>query len=276
MEQVKDAGFLYDSSLMASDDAYELLLDGKPTGVVELPIERILDDFPYFGGDADGSNPSVGDVYEVFQSEFDVAYEEGGLYILTMHPHIMGHRSRVAMLEKLIQHMKPSPACGSRRTSRSPARGAASEVRPGAEAVGFPSLLRSIAAFVFDPGGGWGYPIVQQPTIEAGFVALCLVLGTIALAKVSESGDPQAGIDHPRDLAVRWAGRDHVVAVSGFLQPGEKKLFRVTAPTATTRLRVSIPFRPFYLDSPRTSTSCLFMSARTCPAKYCSTNFSSP
>ena len=59
MGQVKAAGFLYDSSLMASDDAYELLLDGKPTGVVELPIERILDDAPYFGGNADGSMPSA-------------------------------------------------------------------------------------------------------------------------------------------------------------------------------------------------------------------------
>ena len=96
MGQVKAAGFLYDSSLMASDDPYELLLDGKPTGVVELPIERILDDAPYFGGNADGSMPSVSQVYEVFQSEFDVAYEEGGLYLLTMHPHFIGHRSRVA------------------------------------------------------------------------------------------------------------------------------------------------------------------------------------
>ena len=110
MGQVKAAGFLYDSSLMASDDAYELLLDGKPTGVVELPIERILDDSPYFGGNADGSNPSVGDVYEVFQSEFDVAYEEGGLYLLTMHPHMMGHRSRAALLERLIQYIKKKPA----------------------------------------------------------------------------------------------------------------------------------------------------------------------
>ena len=109
MAQVKAAGFLYDSSLMASDDAYELLLDGKPTGVVELPIERILDDSPYFGSNADGSNPSVGDVYEVFQSEFDVAYEEGGLYLLTMHPHMTGHRSRAAMLERLIQYMKKKP-----------------------------------------------------------------------------------------------------------------------------------------------------------------------
>jgi len=106
MAQVKAAGFLYDSSLMASDDAYELLLDAKPTGVVELPIERILDDSPYFGGNADGSNPTVDDVFTVFQAEFDVAHEEGGLYLLTMHPHMMGHRSRVALLERLIQYMK--------------------------------------------------------------------------------------------------------------------------------------------------------------------------
>jgi peptidoglycan/xylan/chitin deacetylase (PgdA/CDA1 family) len=109
MQQVKDAGFLYDSSLMASDDAYELLLDGKPTGVVELPIERILDDFPYFGGGANGSDPSLETVFEVFKSEFDAALEERGLFLLTMHPHIMGHRSRVALLDRLIQHIKSKP-----------------------------------------------------------------------------------------------------------------------------------------------------------------------
>ncbi|MBM3808198.1 MAG: polysaccharide deacetylase [Acidimicrobiia bacterium] len=109
MGQVKAAGFLYDSSLMASDDPYEILLDGKPTGVVELPIERILDDAPYFGGNADGSMPSVGQVYEVFRSEFDVAYDEGGLYLLTMHPHYIGHRSRMAMLERLVEYIKQKP-----------------------------------------------------------------------------------------------------------------------------------------------------------------------
>ena len=107
--QIKAAGFLYDSSLMGSDDPYEMLIDGTPSGVVELPIERILDDFPYFGGNADGSMPAPSDVLEVFQLEFDMAYEERGLYILTLHPHIMGHRSRVAILERLITHMKSKP-----------------------------------------------------------------------------------------------------------------------------------------------------------------------
>ena len=110
LQQIKEAGFLYDSSLMASDDAYELLLDGQPTGLVELPIERILDDFPYFGGGANGSNPSLAAVYEVFATEFDVAREERGLYLLTLHPHIMGHRSRVHLLDRLIAHMKSQGA----------------------------------------------------------------------------------------------------------------------------------------------------------------------
>jgi peptidoglycan/xylan/chitin deacetylase (PgdA/CDA1 family) len=108
MGQVARAGFLYDSSLMSSDDAYEVLLDGKPTGVIELPIEWILDDSPVLNLPG-GALPSPGLVNSVFQAEFDVAYDEGGLFILTMHPHVTGHRSRIAALEKLILHMKSRP-----------------------------------------------------------------------------------------------------------------------------------------------------------------------
>jgi len=108
MKQVRDAGFLYDSSLMASDDAYEVSLDGKPTGVVELPIERILDDAPYFGA-ANGSLPAPDLVDKIYRDEFDVAYEEGGLYVLTMHPFYTGHRSRALWLDKLITYMKTKP-----------------------------------------------------------------------------------------------------------------------------------------------------------------------
>ena len=84
---------------------YTLAQVKAATGLVELPIERIVDDAPYFGA-ADGSMPSPEHVLEVFQSEFDVAWNERGLYVLTMHPHYMGHRSRVAILDRLITHMK--------------------------------------------------------------------------------------------------------------------------------------------------------------------------
>ena len=108
MDQVRKAGFLYDSSLMASDDAYEVTIDGQPSGVIELPIERILDDAPYYGA-ASGSLPSPELVDQIFRAEFDVAYQEGGLYVLTMHPHYTGHRSRALWLEKLIGYMKSKP-----------------------------------------------------------------------------------------------------------------------------------------------------------------------
>ncbi len=105
MQQVKAAGFLYDSSLMASDDAYEVLMAGQPTGVVEVPIGWILDDYAYFGGTA-GTLPSPDLVLKIYESEFDAAYNEGGLLVLTMHPHITGHRSRAVAFEQFLAHMR--------------------------------------------------------------------------------------------------------------------------------------------------------------------------
>ena len=32
--------------------------------------------------------------------------KEGGLFLLTLHPHISGHRSRIVILEELIEYIK--------------------------------------------------------------------------------------------------------------------------------------------------------------------------
>jgi peptidoglycan/xylan/chitin deacetylase (PgdA/CDA1 family) len=104
----KELGLIYDSSLMADDRPYEILEDGKATGVVELPVEWLLDDYPYFGFERYSSvRPHIApiDVMAVWAAEFDKAYDEGTLFVLTMHPKYIGHRSRMAMLEKLIEHM---------------------------------------------------------------------------------------------------------------------------------------------------------------------------
>jgi len=104
---IRELGLLYDSSLMADDRPYEILEDGQPTGIVELPVEWFLDDYPYFGFSRFTSvRPHIApeDVFAVWTAEFDKAYEEGTLFVLTMHPKYIGHRSRIAMLEKLIQH----------------------------------------------------------------------------------------------------------------------------------------------------------------------------
>jgi peptidoglycan/xylan/chitin deacetylase (PgdA/CDA1 family) len=106
---IRECGLLYDSSLMADDRPYEILEDGIPAGIVELPVEWLLDDYPYFGFERTTSvRPQITpqEVFEIWASEFDRAYEEGTLFVLTMHPKYIGHRSRIIMLEKLVQHMK--------------------------------------------------------------------------------------------------------------------------------------------------------------------------
>lgn len=108
LKLIIELGLLYDSSLMADDRPYEILQNGKPTGVVELPVEWLLDDYPYFGFERYSSvRPHItpDEVLEIWTAEFDQAYEEGTLFVLTMHPKYSGHRSRMAMLEKLIQHI---------------------------------------------------------------------------------------------------------------------------------------------------------------------------
>lgn len=102
----------YDSSLMADDEPYELVEDGVATGVVEVPVEWIRDDAPYFMMERFASlrpyTPPRG-VLTIWRDEFDAAYAEGGLFQLTMHPHIIGHRSRMAILDALLAHMAARP-----------------------------------------------------------------------------------------------------------------------------------------------------------------------
>lgn len=102
---LREMGFLYESSLMADDSPYELLQNGEPTGIVELPVEWILDDAPLFNPQGNAYS-SPRDVAQVWIDEFDRAWSEGTMFLLTMHPHIVGHRSRIVALELLIAHIR--------------------------------------------------------------------------------------------------------------------------------------------------------------------------
>jgi peptidoglycan-N-acetylglucosamine deacetylase len=106
---IEELGFVYDSSLMADDEPYELLADGRRTGVVELPVEWIRDDAPYFMMERYASlrpyMPPRG-ALDIWRDEFDVAYAERGLFQLTLHPHIIGHRSRMVVLRALLEHIR--------------------------------------------------------------------------------------------------------------------------------------------------------------------------
>jgi peptidoglycan/xylan/chitin deacetylase (PgdA/CDA1 family) len=105
---IRELGLLYDSSLMADDEPYEILADGERTGLVEIPVEWIRDDAPYFPFERYTAlrpyTPPRG-VLTIWRDEFDSAYEEAGMFQLTMHPHIIGHRSRVAILSELIDYI---------------------------------------------------------------------------------------------------------------------------------------------------------------------------
>jgi peptidoglycan/xylan/chitin deacetylase (PgdA/CDA1 family) len=105
---LKKSGVLYDSTMMAMDEPYEILLNGQPTGIVELPVSRLLDDQPTLTSPRFGPStlPSPELVFETFRDDFDAAYDEGTLYLVTLHPHLIGMRSRIQYLDDLIAYIK--------------------------------------------------------------------------------------------------------------------------------------------------------------------------
>jgi hypothetical protein len=42
---IRQAGFVYDSSLLAADEPYEIVSNGQPSGVIELPISEVGNDY---------------------------------------------------------------------------------------------------------------------------------------------------------------------------------------------------------------------------------------
>ena len=108
---LQEYGFCYDSSMMADDFQPYPLGDGQPP-LVELPVAWELDDAPYFLFNfhpyrAGLAAPSH--VYEIWQSEFDGAYEAGGVFTLTMHPQIIGRYHRTQLLDRLIRYIRGHP-----------------------------------------------------------------------------------------------------------------------------------------------------------------------
>jgi len=105
----REMRLVYDSSLMADVDCYELVMDGNDTGIVELPVEWIRDDAVYFNMNRFAAlrpyTPPA-DVFDIFKREFDAAYREGGVFQLTMHPHVIGYRSRIWILDELVRYIR--------------------------------------------------------------------------------------------------------------------------------------------------------------------------
>lgn len=104
---IRSAEFLYDSSLQAMDEPYEIVSRGEPTGMIELAIDWTLTETPYLG--RGGTMPSPELLYQLYRDEFDGAYAEGTLFVLTLHPYLSGHRAPMKHLDEFVAYMKSKP-----------------------------------------------------------------------------------------------------------------------------------------------------------------------
>ena len=106
LDLIREAQLTYDLSLMADDEPYELLADGAdghrrdPRGMD--PRRRAVPDH----GPIHRHPP----VHAAARAPADLdrrvrARPQDGLFQLTMHPHLIGHRSRIVVLEELLEHI---------------------------------------------------------------------------------------------------------------------------------------------------------------------------
>jgi peptidoglycan/xylan/chitin deacetylase (PgdA/CDA1 family) len=104
-------GFKYDSSLFAGDAPYRLgeEIDDPNCRLLEFPIDWSLDDAPYYlffkppVTMAQFHGPD--EVEKIWRAEMDGTIDDGGLFTLTCHPSIIGRHHRMAILEKLMDHI---------------------------------------------------------------------------------------------------------------------------------------------------------------------------
>jgi peptidoglycan/xylan/chitin deacetylase (PgdA/CDA1 family) len=117
-----DHGFVYDSSLLGDDftpyycrDGIRAPIDapyefGRSVDLVEMPFSWNLDDFPFFEPTTSrhGISPGLADperVYDVWLGDFEYLYTKmgKGVFILTMHPQVIGRGHRLLMLERFVK-----------------------------------------------------------------------------------------------------------------------------------------------------------------------------
>lgn len=107
LDLIRKKGFLYDSSLQALDEPYEIASRGQNTGLIELAIDWTLTETPYLG--QSGHMPSPELLYQLYKDEFDGAYKEGTIFILTLHPYLSGHRAPMKHLDDFVAYIQSKP-----------------------------------------------------------------------------------------------------------------------------------------------------------------------
>jgi peptidoglycan-N-acetylglucosamine deacetylase len=101
MDILRAHGLLYSSNLMDDIRPYR-----HPEGLVELPVQWILDDAPHFWfSNADWTTTirSGREVLEIWQEEAAGIHRLGGLCVLALHPQLIGRPGRIGMLESFLR-----------------------------------------------------------------------------------------------------------------------------------------------------------------------------
>jgi peptidoglycan-N-acetylglucosamine deacetylase len=122
LKVMAEMGFRYDSSLLGgyravwapsphTIDAEGLIRRGAPLDMVELPFVWILTDFSQFEFHVGPPNYralllNARHVEEVWVDEIDdlIARDPDGFIMFALHPQVIGRGSRLAMLERVIEH----------------------------------------------------------------------------------------------------------------------------------------------------------------------------
>jgi len=124
IELLLEYGFVYDSSMMGNDfspywcrhgDQFDMVSGynfGKPVNLLEMPVTWGLDDFPAFEYVSLPTKlypglRSPSQVFDIWMGDFDYmrSNTQDGVFILTMHPQVIGRGHRMLFLEKILTYM---------------------------------------------------------------------------------------------------------------------------------------------------------------------------
>jgi hypothetical protein len=95
--------------LYAGKAAFGVMCTFPSPPVVEIPVDWILDDAPYFMFTGQRSIQAPGPVLQGWLTEFAGIAEVHGVTNFTFHPQISGRPSRLACLRELIDHVRHTP-----------------------------------------------------------------------------------------------------------------------------------------------------------------------
>ncbi|ELZ78963.1 hypothetical protein C456_01547 [Haloferax volcanii DSM 14919] len=118
-----ELGFEWDSSQMATDfepyrvrEGWAAPADapferGTETDIVEVPVSWQRDDFPAFAFNRKRGYANEKAVFRQWREQFDwmVDNVDDGIFVLTMHPQVIGQSHRLVRLESFVEHVADTP-----------------------------------------------------------------------------------------------------------------------------------------------------------------------